>query len=100
MASVLNSPSPVPLPSDGRGWPSGRVRVEAERNLRTHHEARLIAVEAVDHEVRKGVLRNVRRDARDFAGTNGLFADVLNGVVVHPRVHVDQVVSALALPGD
>src|SRR5438445_13791599 len=73
---------------------------DAERHLRTHHEARLAVVEAVNYEVRKRVLRDVRRDARHFAGAHGFFADVLDGVVVHAWVQADQVVSALALPGD
>src|SRR5262249_23743813 len=78
----------------------GCCLVSPERNLRAHHESRLAVVEAVNHEVRKRVLREVRRDARNFASAHGFFADLLDRVVVHARVEADEVVSALALPGD
>ena len=71
-----------------------------EWNLWTNHEPRLVSVEAVDHKVRKRVIRDVRRNARHFARAHCFFADVLDRVVIHSRVDVDQVVAALSLPGD
>ena len=76
------------------------VSFSAERNFRANYKARLTVVKAVNHVVREREAGNVRGDPVHFAGPDRFLTDILDRTVVEVRLEIEDVISALALPGD
>ena len=83
------------------GWTRTPGPALAEGNLRANDKTYLvISVETVDHEVRKGIPLDGRRNARNLAGANSFLAESTDRVVVDTGIDLGQVVATLAGVGD